>query len=394
MMTALSRGVAAEIRIARELRIPVRFLDPAGVAGDATGSPTAAHVAKEGEVERNLRPTRERLDVGDVGRSWRGSAGYPPRPASRATASACRSANSISSSVAGRIVRMRTGGPGSSSRSAASPWARASRSSAASTKAWDRIEKLLESANENDRRQAIKLAYVYDSAGKAKEGYPATVYYLAGEYAWALKEFLKNPNKTMADHRRIAACYLHFDAYDEALAALDQAQQSVPNTPPWNTFGQAQILEARGDVLADKGDVAEARKAFLAAVGLYQQSQLPANQQRNVARGVRSAQAKLDMLDRSALESAQLRDGVFTDAVFGYSDQVQARVTVRGGKITAIGLQHKEKADLGAKEVIPKRIVEKQSVAVDAVTGATITSDAIRLATYGALKKSAGLPAQ
>ncbi|MEX0718371.1 MAG: DUF1937 family protein [Planctomycetaceae bacterium] len=44
-----SRGVRAEIRIAGDLGISVRFLDPADVAGDATGSPTAAHVAKEAE---------------------------------------------------------------------------------------------------------------------------------------------------------------------------------------------------------------------------------------------------------------------------------------------------------------------------------------------------------
>ncbi|MEX0704120.1 MAG: hypothetical protein WD069_18610 [Planctomycetales bacterium] len=37
------------VRIARDLGIPVRFLDPAAVVGDATGSPTSAHVAKEGE---------------------------------------------------------------------------------------------------------------------------------------------------------------------------------------------------------------------------------------------------------------------------------------------------------------------------------------------------------
>jgi fumarate reductase flavoprotein subunit len=101
--------------------------------------------------------------------------------------------------------------------------------------------------------------------------------------------------------------------------------------------------------------------------------------------------AKTDLLDRDALKSSGLRDGTFTAAVFGYTDNIRASVTVRNGRIADVKLEHREKADLGARTILPERVVREQRAEVDGVTGATVTSQAIKSAVFQALKQSAGL---
>ncbi len=52
------------------------------------------------------------------------------------------------------------------------------------------------------------------------------------------------------------------------------------------------------------------------------------------------------------------------------------------------GVKHEEKIDLNATRIVPQRIIEKQSVQVDAVTGATVTSQAIVEGAFQALKQA------
>ena len=63
-------------------------------------------------------------------------------------------------------------------------------------------------------------------------------------------------------------------------------------------------------------------------------------------------------------------------------------VTIKGGKITNIQLDHKEKIEQNATTIIPQRIIKAQSPKVDSITGATITCQAIMEGTFRALKKA------
>jgi uncharacterized protein with FMN-binding domain len=63
-------------------------------------------------------------------------------------------------------------------------------------------------------------------------------------------------------------------------------------------------------------------------------------------------------------------------------------VTVRRGRITDITVRHTEKIHQNATKIIPKRIVDSQSLKVDAVTSATVTSQAIVDATLNAIRKA------
>ncbi len=189
---------------------------------------------------------------------------------------------------------------------------------------------------------------------------------------------------------RLASCYLHFGEHALALSALDEALKALPE-PPWRGYEEARVHEARGDVLADKGDGAAAKSAYMEAKRVFEGIPRKPPVQLAGSRGADRVAAKADLLDRDALKNARLRDGSYSAVVFGYSDNIRATVVVRDGRIAEVKLDHREKADLGARTIMPERIVREQRVDVDGITGATVTSQAIKSAVFQALKKSAGL---
>ena len=101
-------------------------------------------------------------------------------------------------------------------------------------------------------------------------------------------------------------------------------------------------------------------------------------------------QSKLDLLDYRSLSAATLRDGTYRAKALGYSGDKDVAVTViiRSGRIADIQIDHAEKIDQGATVIIPQRIIAEQSLEVDAITGATITCDAIRDGVFRALKQA------
>lgn len=258
-------------------------------------------------------------------------------------------------------------------------------------KAWDHIEQLLMTADVGDRRKAVKLAYVYQKNGRAKAGYPATVYFLAGECAWAIHEFSLLDDKNSSTYMRLASCYLHFGEYRLALENLENAWGQISESPPWDVFRRAQVLEARGDVYAAMNDVDFARETYRQAVELYEQAALPSNQQYVKTRSIRVVKARLDMMDQLSLLTTRLQDGAYDGAAPGYTESIQARVTIEQGRIADIQIDHQEKADLQATRIIPEKIIQLQDLRVDAISGATITSQAVQTSVFHALKKSAGL---
>lgn len=89
------------------------------------------------------------------------------------------------------------------------------------------------------------------------------------------------------------------------------------------------------------------------------------------------------------------QDGVYRDLGPGYKDEVVVTVTVRGGEMTELTAENRgggEKSEyfVKAEEGLSKAILEKQSIdGVDAVAGATGTSDSILTAMKGILEQMA-----
>jgi uncharacterized protein with FMN-binding domain len=85
-------------------------------------------------------------------------------------------------------------------------------------------------------------------------------------------------------------------------------------------------------------------------------------------------------------------DGKYRGAALGKEDPVTVEVTIAGGRIVKVEiLQHGDTPGIGdaAFEALPDAIVEAQSTKVDAVSGATLSSqgviDAVRAAIAAAI---------
>lgn len=83
-------------------------------------------------------------------------------------------------------------------------------------------------------------------------------------------------------------------------------------------------------------------------------------------------------------------DGAYQGAATKGPVKAVVEVTVKGGRIAEIELLHHRRWRGGiAEKTIPERIVAAQSTRVDAVTGATVSSDAIMQAVQNAVSKAA-----
>ena len=93
-----------------------------------------------------------------------------------------------------------------------------------------------------------------------------------------------------------------------------------------------------------------------------------------------------------ARSAAGLEDGVYEGQHRHGLNSAVVRVTVRDGRIADVQLVKHFSSWIGKRvnEVIPRRIVEQQSTQVDAVTGATNSSNVIMQAARNALEKAGG----
>lgn len=257
------------------------------------------------------------------------------------------------------------------------------------------IRRLLGLGDQDSLRQAMKLTYVYRQKNDIGNGHEYPMYlFLGGETAWALQAYEAFIQKVAAENAEghteayvsLAACYRHFGEYAKAVKAATLALERLPK-PPWKVASEAHVYDALGDIYAEMGDAAKARLHYRKAAQLYPTSDQPYGRHL-LARRVAKVQGKLDMLDLAAIRPGSLTDGTYTGSSLGYIDEVEVTVAVKRGRIADVRLQHKENIPLGSTEIIPKRIVEMQSLNVQAVTGATTTSDAIRDGALQALRKA------
>lgn len=243
----------------------------------------------------------------------------------------------------------------------------------------------------NKNREAIKLTCLYLQKGDIGDGHEYPMYlYMGGEYAWAVQEYRKRlgsrPEGFTHEYLSLAACYRHFGEYTEALKLLTIALQRLP-APPWRIAQEANIHDYMGDLYVSLGNVEQATQHYKKAIALYPTSDQPYGRHL-LHRYAAKVQSKLDRLMLNAIESGKLRDGTYTGNSPGYVEDIIVTVTIRKGKIADIRVQHQEKIDQNASTIIPQRIIAKQSLKVDGITGATVTYDAIMDGTLQALTKA------
>lgn len=139
-----------------------------------------------------------------------------------------------------------------------------------------------------------------------------------------------------------------------------------------------------GDTCRLAGRYAEAlayyRKVLGAPSGFGREGDIQKDRER--------AQASLEAIQWfDTLDVARVPDGKYTASSIAYAGPLHVEVAVRGGRIEAIRVtKHEEKQFYSALTDTPNQIIRKQSVqGVDAVTGATMTAEAILNATAKAL---------
>ena len=105
--------------------------------------------------------------------------------------------------------------------------------------------------------------------------------------------------------------------------------------------------------------------------------------------------AKLTVLSAGLLlafgASAAIKDGVYTAKVIGHNAPMTVVVTIDGGKITNINAsKNLETANVGRRaiELMTDKIIRNQSVGVDVVTGASLSSFAIKSAVTKCLQQA------
>ena len=145
--------------------------------------------------------------------------------------------------------------------------------------------------------------------------------------------------------------------------------------------------DSLGDLYAVWGKMDQAKASYREAIRLYPLGKPPYGRHL-LPRRAKKVQAKLDLLSAASLASTPLHDGTFNETALGYSGDIKLAVHVAAGKISKIDVQHQEKIDQNACKLIPQRIVEKQSLNVDGISGATVTKDAIVAGTLRALRKA------
>jgi len=254
------------------------------------------------------------------------------------------------------------------------------------------IRRLLSLNQPDTHRQAMKLTWIYLQKDDINDGHEYPMYtFMGGEKLWAVKAanwYINKPdsNAPILSFLYLASIYSQYGEYDRALQTLTLALTKLPEGPT-KIMRQADVHDAFGDVLAAKGDLQSAKQNYESAVRLYPTAK-PKYGRHLLPRRAKKVQSKLDLLNYRPLKDASLKDGQYREKALGYSGDINLTVIVKGGRVTDIKTSHKEKIDQGACISVPQNIIEKQSLKVDSVSGATVTKDAIVSGTYRALKKA------
>jgi uncharacterized protein with FMN-binding domain len=99
---------------------------------------------------------------------------------------------------------------------------------------------------------------------------------------------------------------------------------------------------------------------------------------------------KIDKLVIQDIAMSQVKDGAYEGAESILPVSAKVRVTVSAGRITGITmLSHSHGPNHGADAILP-RVIEAQSLQVDAISGATYSSKVVRKAIENALRPGLG----
>lgn len=165
-------------------------------------------------------------------------------------------------------------------------------------------------------------------------------------------------------------------------AYLNRAQAVIPSVIAAQSTS---VDTVSGATYSSKGILMAIRNALVQATGGLAQAVAPA-----ASSGASSSKPHTTIT--TVTPTNGYADGVYLGEGEGYEGPMTVRVTVFGGKVTSIELVNSmdDEPYFGrAWATVPGRIIAAQTTSVDAVSGATYSSEGIRDAVNNALKKAA-----
>lgn len=165
-------------------------------------------------------------------------------------------------------------------------------------------------------------------------------------------------------------------------AYLNRAQAVIPSVIAAQSTS---VDTVSGATYSSKGILMAIRNALVQATGGLAQAVAPA-----ASSGASSSKPHTTI--DTVTPANGYADGVYLGEGEGYEGPMTVRVTVFGGKVTSIELVSSmdDEPYFGrAWATVPGRIIAAQTTSVDAVSGATYSSEGIRDAVNNALKKAA-----
>jgi uncharacterized protein with FMN-binding domain len=176
-------------------------------------------------------------------------------------------------------------------------------------------------------------------------------------------------------HGSLIKLWADMGQFDKALRLAEQKASSGMPTAAYLAAGDACRLAGRyGEALAYYQKALAGRDA--------------AGREGDVAKGKERAQASIQAIQLfDLLDVTRVPDGTYRAASIAYAGPLHVEVVVKGARIQSVRVtEHQEKQFYSALTDTPSQIVARQGVkGVDAVTGATMTSEAILNATAKAL---------
>ena len=100
-----------------------------------------------------------------------------------------------------------------------------------------------------------------------------------------------------------------------------------------------------------------------------------------------SMKAQLDKIDKTPVDVSQVADGVYEGEYEATLVKVKVQVTVANGEITDINLLKHDNGKGKPAEAMLDEMKKNSTAEVDAVSGATVSSEVIKAAVRDALRK-------
>ena len=256
------------------------------------------------------------------------------------------------------------------------------------------IRRLLGKSDIASRREGVKLTWDYLQKKDIGDGHEYGMYMFMGEEPlWAViayREYVHRPVQKYPPYfglGALASLYAERGLFEPAEALLLRGLDMAPPKAEWVEMRKAEMHDELGDLYSTWDRADKAKQHYRESMKWYSKARPPYGRHLLPRRRTK-VQTKLDLLSQSSLRGVSLRDGSYKENALGYSGDIKLTVTVRGGKVSDISMKHEEKIEQNATKIIPRRIIEKQSLQVDGISGATVTKDAIVAGTLRALRRA------